>query len=50
MRARKATPQIKILPFNNPLPSSVGMTMMLQAVLSGALSVGIRHDNDNDDK
>ena len=46
MRARKAAPQIKTLPFNSPLPSSVGMTMMLQVVLFGALSVGIRHDNE----
>ena len=46
MRARKASPQMKTQPFNNPLPSSAGMTMRLQAVLSGALSVGIGHDNE----
>ena len=48
MRARKASSQIKTLPFNNALPSSVGMAKMLQAVLSLELAMIINNDNDNE--
>lgn len=48
MRARKASPQIKTQPFNNALPSSVGMAKMLQAVLSLELAMIINNDNDNE--
>ena len=48
MRARKASPQIKTLPFNNALPSSAGMAKMLQAVLSLKLAMIINNDDGNE--